>query len=57
MTGAFIRDKGRPAEAEAKIFGPDGELLAEGEALLISLPEGDLAANDLKELGWKVYAD
>jgi acyl-coenzyme A thioesterase PaaI-like protein len=57
MTGAFIKDRGRAAEAEAKIFGPDGELLAEGEALLIALPEGDLAAADLKELGWKVYAD
>jgi len=57
LTGAFIKDRGRTAEAEAKIFGPDGELLAEGEALLIALPPDDSAAADLKELGWKVYAD
>ena len=57
MTGAFIKDRGRTAEAEAKVFGPDGELLAEGEALLIALSPEDLDAADLKELGWKVYAD
>lgn len=57
MTGTLLRDKGRTAEAEAKIFGPDGELLADGEALLIALPPGDLAANDLQELGWRVYPD
>lgn len=57
MAGSFIKDRGRTAEAEAKIFGPDGELLAEGEALLIALSPEDLGAADLKELGWKVYAD
>ena len=57
MVGSFIKDRGRTAEAEAKIFGPDGELLAEGEALLIALSSEDLGAADLKELGWKVYAD
>lgn len=57
MTGAFIKDRGRTAEAEAKIFGPGGELLAEGRALLVALPPGDLAAQDLQELGWRVYPD
>ncbi|MEX1071421.1 MAG: PaaI family thioesterase [Anaerolineales bacterium] len=57
MTGSFIKDRGRTAEAEAKILGPDGDLLAEGEALLIALPPEDMTAADLKELGWRVYPD
>ena len=56
MTGSFIKDKGRTAEAEAKIFGPNGDLLAEGEALLVALPPEDIAV-DLQELGWRVYPD
>ena len=56
MVGSFIKDRGRSAEAEAKIFDPDGQLLAEGEALLVALDPEDLGA-DLKELGWKVYAE
>lgn len=57
LVGSFIRDRGRTAEAEGKIFGPGGELLAEGEALLIALSPDDMGAADLKELGWKVYAE
>ena len=56
MVGAFIKDRGRKAEAEAKIFGPDGDLLAEGEALLVALPPEEIA-EDLQELGWRVYPD
>ena len=56
MIGAFIKDKGRTAEAQATIFGSNGELLAEGEALLVALPPEDIAA-DLQELGWRVYPD
>ena len=52
-----IRDRGRTAEARASIFGPDGELLAEAEALLVALPSEELGAADLQELGWKVYPD
>ena len=57
MTAAFIKDRGRMAEARAQIFAQDGELLAEGEALLIALPFEDMAAADLQELGWRVYPD
>jgi acyl-coenzyme A thioesterase PaaI-like protein len=55
MTGEFVRDRGRTAEAEAKIFAPDGELLAEGQALLVDA--GEMGKEHLDELGWKVYAD
>jgi acyl-coenzyme A thioesterase PaaI-like protein len=52
-----IKDRGRAGEAEATIHGPDGELLAEGQALMVALPPEDLRPSDLIELGWKVYAD
>ncbi|MGH2582589.1 MAG: PaaI family thioesterase [Anaerolineales bacterium] len=55
MTGSFIKDRGRTAEAEAKIFTSDGELLAQGEALLVAAEE--IGGGDLEELGWKVYPD
>jgi acyl-CoA thioesterase FadM len=57
MTGQWIKDRGRTGEARAAIYGPDGELLAEGEALLVALVPEDLNAVDLQELGWRVYAD
>jgi acyl-coenzyme A thioesterase PaaI-like protein len=57
MTGAFIKDRGRTAEAKAFLYGPDGELLADAEALLIALPADDRNAVDLEELGWRVYPD
>lgn len=57
ITARGLKDRGRTAEAEAKIFGPGGELLAEGQALLVALSPGDLAAKDLQELGWRVYPD
>lgn len=56
IVGRALKDRGRSAEAEAKIFGPDGDLLAEGEALLVALAPEDIA-DDLRELGWRVYPD
>ncbi len=54
MTGQWIKDRGRAGEAKAAIYGPDGELLAEAEALLVAADMGDV---DLQELGWRVYAE
>ena len=51
------KDRERLGEAEAQIYGPDGELLAEGEALLVALKPGELDAGMLDELGWRVYSD
>ena len=56
ITARAIKDKGRTAEARGLIFGPNGDLLAEGEALLVALPPEDVAV-DLQELGWRVYPD
>ena len=44
------------AEAHAAIYDADGILLAEATAILVDLPE-QLPAEDLEQLGWKVYPD
>ena len=45
----------RMATSTARIFGPDGGLLAEAQALLIDVPQDVLDSADLQALGWKVY--
>ncbi len=47
----------RTATATGQIFGPDGELLAEAEAVLVNVPEGVVDGVDLAALGWKVDPD
>jgi acyl-coenzyme A thioesterase PaaI-like protein len=57
IIGRAATSKERSATATGQIFGPDGDLLAEAEALLINVPE-DLVDNvDLDALGWKVDLD
>lgn len=57
ITGVAVKDRGRVAEARAAIFDARGELLAEGEALMVALPPEDLTDVNLDELGWRVYAE
>lgn len=57
ITGIVVKDRGRVAEARAAIYDASGELLAEGEALMVALPAEDLNGVSLDELGWRVYAD
>ena len=47
----------RTAIATGQIYGPDGELLAEAEALLVNVPDEIQTGVDLQALGWKVYPD
>jgi acyl-coenzyme A thioesterase PaaI-like protein len=47
----------RTAIATGQIFGPDGDLLAEAEALLVNVPDEIQDGVDLDALGWKVYPD
>lgn len=50
-----LKSKRRSATSTAQVFGPNGELLAEAEAVLVNVPD-DLVNNaDLEALGWKVY--
>lgn len=51
--------KGRGAEAWAGIYDAEsGELLAEGNTVLVNVPEHMLASTaDLEKMGWKVYPE
>ncbi len=57
MVGRAGKVKRRTATASAELFGPDGSLLAEAEALLVNVPEDVIDEVDLEQLGWKVYPD
>lgn len=57
LVGRAGRTKRRTATASSRIYGPDGSLLAEAEALLVEVPEEMLAEADLEALGWQVYSD
>lgn len=57
LMGKAGRVKRRSATATSQIFGPDGDLLAEAEALLVDVPEEVLQTADLEALGWRVYSD
>jgi acyl-coenzyme A thioesterase PaaI-like protein len=57
MIGRAGKVKKRTATATAQLFGPDGLLLAEAEALLVNVPDDVIEEVDLEQLGWKVYPD
>ncbi len=57
LVGRALKDKGRTATASGALYGPDGELLVEAEALLVNVPPAMLDSVDLEMLGWKVYEE
>jgi acyl-coenzyme A thioesterase PaaI-like protein len=57
IIGRAVKSRERSAVANGQIFGPEGDLLAEAEALLVDVPEEISSQADLNELGWKVYND
>jgi acyl-coenzyme A thioesterase PaaI-like protein len=59
VVGKAGLDRGRGAEAWAGIYDAEsGELLAEGNSVLVNVPENMLkSAGDLDGMGWKVYPD
>lgn len=57
IVGRALTRQGRKATSQAAIYGPDGELLAEAEALLISVPAEKLDPETAARLGWRVYED
>jgi uncharacterized protein (TIGR00369 family) len=57
IVGQAVKSKERTATACGKIYGPDGELLAEADALLVNVPDNLTNQVDLEALGWKVYPD
>ncbi len=44
-------------EAWAGIYDESGELLAEGNAIHINVPEDQFDMSKLDQLGWKVYPE
>jgi acyl-coenzyme A thioesterase PaaI-like protein len=58
IVGRAGRDKGRSAEGWAGIYDAEtGDLLAEGNTLLVNVPQERLDGNSLEALGWKIYPD
>jgi acyl-coenzyme A thioesterase PaaI-like protein len=57
IIGRAGKSKERTAMASGQIFGPNGELLAEAEALLVNVPKQITDQVDLEAIGWKVYPD
>jgi acyl-coenzyme A thioesterase PaaI-like protein len=55
IVGHAGKSRERSALATGEIFGPDGDLLAEAEALMVNVPEEITSQVDLEALGWKVY--
>lgn len=58
LVGKAGKSKGKTAEAWAGIYDPQKkELLAEGNALLINVPNEQFDLSTLEQLGWKIYPD
>jgi hypothetical protein len=58
IMGKAGRSKGKIAEAWAGIYDAEtDELLAEGTGMHIDVPNQQIDASQLEELGWKVYPD
>ncbi len=53
IVGKAIRSKSRTATAMGIIYGPQGDILADADALLVDVPQGMLSNVDLDALGWK----
>jgi len=57
IVGRAGKSREKTATATGQIFGPDGSILAEAEALLVNVPDEITGEVDLEALGWKVYND
>ena len=55
IVGQVEKSKSRMASSTGKIFGPEGDVLAEAKTLLVDLPEDEIGEVDLEALGWRVY--
>jgi uncharacterized protein (TIGR00369 family) len=57
IIGRVEKNKKRVTTSKGEIYGPNGDLLAEAEAILVNVPEDVVDRVDLDALGWKVYPD
>jgi acyl-coenzyme A thioesterase PaaI-like protein len=57
LVGRAGKRKNRSATATSEIYGPDGTLLAQGQAIMVDVPAEVVQTTNLEALGWKVYPD
>ena len=58
IVGKALKTRGRSAEAWAGIYdAASGDLLAEGNTVLIDVPTEKFDTSNLEEMGWKVYPE
>lgn len=57
IIGKTQKRKSRTATSTGIIYGPDGDILAEADALLVDVPDDAFKSIDIEALGWKVYED
>ncbi len=57
LVGKAGKSRSRTATASAWIYDAQDQLLAEADALLVDVPDGNMNNADLETLGWRVYSD
>lgn len=57
LVGIAGRTKQRSAQARGEIYGPEGDLLAEADLVLVDLPEQFIRSNPIDRSNWKVYPE
>lgn len=57
LTGKLERTRGRIAVAHAELHLPNGSVAVEADGTLVEMPDLEVDEEQLKALGWKVYAD
>lgn len=57
VVGTALKSKSRTATSTGVIYGPEGEVLAEADALLVDVPQEFIQGADLEALGWRVYEE
>jgi acyl-CoA thioesterase FadM len=57
VVGRALKSKSRTATSTGVIYGPEGEVLAEADALLVDVPQEFIQDADLEALGWRVYEE
>jgi acyl-coenzyme A thioesterase PaaI-like protein len=57
LVGKVLRERGKVAECAATLFGPDDEIIAEAEGLLMQVPDAVLENTNFDGMRWEVNPD
>jgi hypothetical protein len=52
-----VKNKRRTATSVCAIYGSNGDLLVEADAVMVNVPDEMIENTDLEALGWKVYPE